>query len=217
MDKLDLCDASSLEWEQGWEALFDSAAGEEVAKTREKFASSNQLQEERWEIWDGPSPQQVCSVKSGNPRPKSSPTSSWDILFEVLLSPHATSQIPWLLGVPECWSILWMSGSSNLACPGSHVFMALFATLRRKEMLVWWTLLGVALGASLYNSNCSSLPIDLIGYPGELYLRALQQLVLPLARVCLSYRLLYQAAPISTLQILAQKITKQLRPRLKRF
>ncbi|XP_002967343.2 uncharacterized protein LOC9635372 [Selaginella moellendorffii] len=85
MEKLELCDASSLEWERGWEALFDSAAGQEAAKTREKFAGSKQLQDcvlqaslfqKRWEIWDGPSPQQVCSVKSGNPWPKSSPTSS---------------------------------------------------------------------------------------------------------------------------------------------
>ncbi|EFJ37026.1 hypothetical protein SELMODRAFT_403919 [Selaginella moellendorffii] len=56
--------------------------------------------------------------------------------------------------------------------------------LCRSDTLVWWTLLGVVcgigLGAALYRAHCSDLTIKLIGYPGELYLRALQQLVLPL-------------------------------------
>ncbi|XP_024525560.1 excitatory amino acid transporter 4 isoform X1 [Selaginella moellendorffii] len=56
--------------------------------------------------------------------------------------------------------------------------------LCRSDTLVWWTLLGVVcgigLGAALYRAHCSDLTIELIGYPGELYLRALQQLVLPL-------------------------------------
>ncbi|EFJ06448.1 hypothetical protein SELMODRAFT_430694 [Selaginella moellendorffii] len=188
MDKLDLCDASSLEWEQGWEALFDSAAGEEAAKTREKFASSNQLQEERWEIWDGPSPQQVCSVKSGNPWPKSSPPSSSDFIISDNRGQLAggTSCLKFFCRLTHSLAVGSPRMLEHLADESrvSNLFMALFATLLRKEMLVWWTLLGVAagvgLGASLYNSNCSSLTIDLIGYPGELYLRALQQLVLPL-------------------------------------
>lgn len=54
----------------------------------------------------------------------------------------------------------------------------------RKEFLLWWTLLGVSvgigLGGGLYNLNCSSLTIELIGYPGELMIRALEELVLPL-------------------------------------
>lgn len=58
------------------------------------------------------------------------------------------------------------------------------AKLFRKETLLWWTLLGVAagigLGGGLYNLNCSSLTIELIGYPGELMIRALEELVLPL-------------------------------------
>ncbi|EFJ08737.1 hypothetical protein SELMODRAFT_428676 [Selaginella moellendorffii] len=188
MDKLDLCDASSLEWEQSWEALFDSAAGEEVAKTREKFASSNQLQEERWEIWDGPSPQQVCSVKSGNPWPKSSPPSSSDFIISDNRGQLAggTSCLKFFCRLTHSLAVGSPRMLEHLADESrvSNLFMALFATLLRKEMLVWWTLLGVAagvgVGASLYNSNCSSLTIDLIGYPGELYLRALQQLVLPL-------------------------------------
>lgn len=52
------------------------------------------------------------------------------------------------------------------------------------KMLIWWTLLGVALGiilgAALYSVHPSSVVITLIGYPGELLIRALQELVLPL-------------------------------------
>ncbi|KAI5074513.1 hypothetical protein GOP47_0010474 [Adiantum capillus-veneris] len=56
--------------------------------------------------------------------------------------------------------------------------------LFKKESLLWWTLLGVVvgigLGGGLYNLNCSSLTIELIGYPGELMIQALEELVLPL-------------------------------------
>ncbi|EFJ34670.1 hypothetical protein SELMODRAFT_438697 [Selaginella moellendorffii] len=59
----------------------------------------------------------------------------------------------------------------------------------RMEMLVWWTLLGVlvgiALGAGLYNSHPSALTVELLGYPGELFIRALQALVLPLIMLAL--------------------------------
>eukprot|EP00250_Pteridium_aquilinum_P018171 c23976_g2_i2 orf=504-1859(-) len=61
--------------------------------------------------------------------------------------------------------------------------------LFRKESLLWWTLLGVVvgigLGGGLYNLNCSSLTIELIGYPGELMIRALEELVLPLVVLAL--------------------------------
>ncbi|KAJ7207655.1 hypothetical protein O6H91_Y483000 [Diphasiastrum complanatum] len=54
----------------------------------------------------------------------------------------------------------------------------------RRNMLVWWTIagvcVGIALGAALYNADCSGLVIELIGYPGEIFIRALQALVLPL-------------------------------------
>ncbi|KAG0602013.1 hypothetical protein M758_11G154600 [Ceratodon purpureus] len=54
----------------------------------------------------------------------------------------------------------------------------------RMKMLIWWTLGGVALGiiigAALYGAHPSKLAINLIGYPGELLIRALQELVLPL-------------------------------------
>lgn len=59
----------------------------------------------------------------------------------------------------------------------------------KKEFLLWWTLLGVAvgigLGGGLYNLNCSDLTIELIGYPGELMIRALEELVLPLIMLAL--------------------------------
>nr|XP_024363269.1 excitatory amino acid transporter 4-like isoform X2 [Physcomitrium patens] len=52
------------------------------------------------------------------------------------------------------------------------------------KMLIWWTLLGVSFGLigglSMYQSHLSPLAIELIGYPGELLIRALQELVLPL-------------------------------------
>lgn len=52
------------------------------------------------------------------------------------------------------------------------------------KMLIWWTLLGVGFGIlcglSLYRSHLPPLTIELIGYPGELLIRALQELVLPL-------------------------------------
>lgn len=54
----------------------------------------------------------------------------------------------------------------------------------RMKVLLWWTLGGVALGiiigAALYGVHPSSTAITLIGYPGELLIRALQELVLPL-------------------------------------
>lgn len=59
----------------------------------------------------------------------------------------------------------------------------------RKEMLVFWTLGGVALGlllgASLYSLHLSPEAITLIAYPGELLMRALQELVLPLITLAL--------------------------------
>ncbi|MCO5610389.1 hypothetical protein L7F22_064625 [Adiantum nelumboides] len=62
----------------------------------------------------------------------------------------------------------------------THVLVTAFT----QEALLWWTLLGVVvgigLGGSLYNLNCSSLTIELIGYPGELMIQALEELVLPL-------------------------------------
>jgi len=52
------------------------------------------------------------------------------------------------------------------------------------KMLIWWTLLGVGFGLvcglSLYRSHLPPLAIELIGYPGELLIRGLQELVLPL-------------------------------------
>jgi solute carrier family 1 (high affinity glutamate transporter) protein 2 len=52
------------------------------------------------------------------------------------------------------------------------------------KMLIWWTLLGVGFGLvcglSLYRSHLPPVAIELIGYPGELLIRALQELVLPL-------------------------------------
>ncbi|KAG0584743.1 hypothetical protein KC19_3G231300 [Ceratodon purpureus] len=52
------------------------------------------------------------------------------------------------------------------------------------KMLIWWTLLGVGFGIvcglSLYRSHLPPLAIELIGYPGEILIRALQELVLPL-------------------------------------
>lgn len=52
------------------------------------------------------------------------------------------------------------------------------------KMLIWWTLLGVGFGLvcglSLYRSHLPLLAVELIGYPGELLIRALQELVLPL-------------------------------------
>ncbi|KAH7300026.1 hypothetical protein KP509_24G041400 [Ceratopteris richardii] len=66
-----------------------------------------------------------------------------------------------------------------------HIFKACF----RREFLLWWTLFGVAvgiaLGGGLYNLNCSALVIELIGYPGELMIRALEELVLPLVMLAL--------------------------------
>ncbi|KAG6557518.1 hypothetical protein Mapa_000792 [Marchantia paleacea] len=54
----------------------------------------------------------------------------------------------------------------------------------RMEMLLVWTVIGVAcgisLGAGLYSLKLSSTAIALIGYPGELMIRALQELILPL-------------------------------------
>ncbi|EIE22044.1 Sodium:dicarboxylate symporter [Coccomyxa subellipsoidea C-169] len=51
-------------------------------------------------------------------------------------------------------------------------------------MLVFWTLggvvVGIALGAGLYSVHPSKLAIEIIGYPGELLINALQELVLPL-------------------------------------
>ncbi|KAG6555893.1 hypothetical protein Mapa_002535 [Marchantia paleacea] len=54
----------------------------------------------------------------------------------------------------------------------------------RMEMLLVWTVMGVvvgvALGGGLYNLKVSHTAIVLIGYPGELMIRALQELILPL-------------------------------------
>ncbi|KAK9909594.1 hypothetical protein WJX75_004641 [Coccomyxa subellipsoidea] len=54
----------------------------------------------------------------------------------------------------------------------------------RKKMLVFWTLggvvVGIALGAGLYSVHPSKIAIEIIGYPGELLINALQELVLPL-------------------------------------
>ncbi|KAH7300017.1 hypothetical protein KP509_24G041200 [Ceratopteris richardii] len=62
-------------------------------------------------------------------------------------------------------------------------------TCFKRKFFLWWTLLGVAigiaLGAGLYNLNCSKVVIELIGYPGELMIRALQELVLPLIMLAL--------------------------------
>ncbi|MCO5546782.1 hypothetical protein L7F22_000218 [Adiantum nelumboides] len=59
----------------------------------------------------------------------------------------------------------------------------------KRKFFLWWTLLGVAvgigLGAGLYNLNCSKQVIELIGYPGELMIRALEELVLPLIMLAL--------------------------------
>ncbi|KAL3682159.1 hypothetical protein R1sor_000181 [Riccia sorocarpa] len=54
----------------------------------------------------------------------------------------------------------------------------------RMQMLLAWTLLGVAcgiaLGAGLYGLHLSSTAISIIGYPGEIMLRAFKLLILPL-------------------------------------
>ncbi|CAM6128540.1 unnamed protein product [Calypogeia fissa] len=54
----------------------------------------------------------------------------------------------------------------------------------RMERLFFWTLLGVGvgvgLGLALYHAHVSTLTIEIIGYPGEMLIRALEELILPL-------------------------------------
>ncbi|KAI5069509.1 hypothetical protein GOP47_0016140 [Adiantum capillus-veneris] len=67
--------------------------------------------------------------------------------------------------------------------------LRIWKTCFKRKYFLWWTLLGVAvgisLGAGLYNLNCSKLVIELIGYPGELMIRALEEIVLPLIMLAL--------------------------------
>ncbi|KAF8704198.1 hypothetical protein HU200_031694 [Digitaria exilis] len=82
---LELCDASGP-WEDGWEALFDEAAGEEAAEARRRAermgpkecAAEMEELKARAERWDAPSPTEMCRLglvaEAASPAGSSSPT-----------------------------------------------------------------------------------------------------------------------------------------------
>uniref|UniRef100_A0ACD5TBP8 Uncharacterized protein n=1 Tax=Avena sativa TaxID=4498 RepID=A0ACD5TBP8_AVESA len=70
---LDLCDASGA-WDDGWEEVFDKAAGEEAAIERQRVAAMGledcKVEMEalriRTEMWDVPSADEICRLGLGN-------------------------------------------------------------------------------------------------------------------------------------------------------
>lgn len=66
---LELCDAHG-EWENGWEELFDAAAGEKLASARKKVWALNmgrcvdgfEQMKNRTAQWDGPTSAEICGL-----------------------------------------------------------------------------------------------------------------------------------------------------------
>ncbi|GAQ87191.1 dicarboxylic acid transport [Klebsormidium nitens] len=82
-----------------------------------------------------------------------------------------------------------LTGKRRRYGPRTKKWMAFKKKLGRKENLIFFTIAGVsggiAIGAGLYTSKPSPRAIELIGYPGELFLNGLSELVLPLVALAL--------------------------------